>query len=310
MKENLYSNIEQLTKRQLRQKEIIKLFQTGASYKAQDFAEHFSCSKRTITEDLKELKEHGMLEFRDPYYSMPEEFRSTQAYAEADMAASMMHTMFAKAIPQLDYYIDEIFNTPAKNSDIFYFDFNMEVIKDEDLITDIVVAINDKKAIEFTFTRYEENMLKTVFALKIANFYGNWYLIAYDLAIDKIRTYHLQDIRELKILSESFLTLSKIETLQKEANSIHSAWHSEHSKTVQLKVEGIAIEYIKRKSIPNITYILDTESELIIQMSYYNNIEVLKFVKQWLPYITILDNSELNSELQDILTEAISKIKS
>ena len=297
------------TKAQKRFTKIYELLARGGSYKAKELAAQFFCDPKTITNDLKPLIEHGTVVYKAHYYSMPEEHRNTQILEEANMAASMMHTMFKKAIPQMSDDVNEIFKSPAKNSDVFYFDFLLESISDEALIANIVNAINTKMAISFEYTaRNGTHDTKTVYPLKIANYYGNWYLLAYDLAKDKIRTYHLKEITSFQAHTENYLSHDKRNALELQADKIYSPWYNESPQKVILHVEGLAITYIKRKQYPHIKIVLETEEMLELEMLYYQPIEVMNFVKQWLPFVSIPKDERLQKILKEILQTALEKL--
>ena len=132
-------------------------------------------------------------------------------------------------------------------------------------------------------------------------------MIAYDLEKDVIHTYHLNSISDLELEEDNYLD-AKRERLEKEANSIFSAWYSNKPKVVTLKVQDVSIEYIKRKEYPHLKIIQESREGMYLSMTYYNSAEVIQFVKQWIPYITIEDNEALNQELKNILKTALQQI--
>jgi len=71
----------------------------------------------------------------------------------------------------------------------------------------------------------------------------------------------------------------------------------------------LAILYIKRKNYNNIEILEENENFLTIKMHYYQDTELLNFVKSWIPYISIVDDLSLQKQLKEILTQAIKKIE-
>ncbi len=296
------------TKAQKRFEKIHQLFSMGGNYKTKDLMDIFNCSDNTILNDTRDMRKKGLICKVGHSYYMPEEFRVNTLLDNADMGLSMISSMFVKALPQMKDYLDGMLVQRAKNSDIFRFDFNLETINDVNIISKIVAAINTKVAISFTYSsKNGKKSDKNAYPLSISNFDGFWYVIAYDLEKGSLRTYHIEQINDIETLEDDFLG-SKREKLEKEAKNIHSAWYKTDVKTVKLKVVDVGVEYIKRKSYPNITIEEDKGTELYLQMTYYNNIEVLNFVKRWLPYIKIIDHKELNMELKNLLKISIENL--
>ena len=291
---------------QERFKNIYEMFMKGAYLTTKELSEQEGVSQRVIQKDIKSLVENGILKKDGHRYYMPKEFRNQEILAEAEMSTSMMSALFAKAFPKID--TSHLFQKYPKNTKCFFFDFVLEEIKDEEIVANIVFAISHKVALNFIYTNKSAiTSNKTAYPLKISNFSGDWYLIAYDLQKDKINTYHLNSISELKVLEDDYLD-AKRETLEQEAKQIHSVWYSNDPKTVKLKVTGIAIEYIKRKKYPHVTIEQADKNSMYITMRYYNAIEVIQFVKEWLPFVSIEANDKLNAELKKILQEALGNL--
>lgn len=299
------SNALVLKKDQERVELIYTLFMRGDILTTAQLAEEVGCTQRTIQTDIRPLVENGVLEKSGHKYFMPKEMRSDEIIKQAEMNTSMMDALLSKVFPSLE--TSHLFAQHPKNAHYFYFDFVLEEICSEELIANIVFALSKHVAVTFEYSnKAGTKQQKTVYPLKIANFDGNWYLIAYDLIADKLKTYHLKEITALVVEQNDFLGLKR-EKLEKEADLIHSPWYNQNPQEVTLKAEGIAVEYIKRKQHPNLTIKEETEDALILIMKYYNTVEVMQFVKKWLPFVSIVDDEVLNSALNDILTKALYK---
>ena len=282
---------------------IYTLFMHGEMLSTSELAEKVGCTVRTIQTDIKPHVEQGVLQKSGHKYFMPKEMRSDEIIKQAEMNTSMMDALLSKVFPSLE--TSHLFAQHPKNAHCFYFDFVLEEICSESLVANIVVALSQHIAVTFDYsTKDGVKQEKTVYPLKIANFDGNWYLIAYDLVVDKLKTYHLKEMYDLEVEQDDYLG-SKRKELEKEADLIHSPWYNKSPKEVTLRVTDIAIEYIKRKPSPNMTIAKETEDTLVLKMTYYNSKEVMQFVKKWLPFVSIMDNEELNNELQVILEKAL-----
>ena len=139
---------------------------------------------------------------------------------------------------------------------------------------------------------------------------GFWYLLAYDLEDEKIKTFYIKSITDLTVLNESYLSEQEMQALSDKTSSITSPWFTLNEKKVLLRVTDDAMLYLKRQNNSKLKVVEENSSELLIEMSYYNDIEVLTFVKRWLPFITIEDDETLKQKLQNILETSLKNYTS
>jgi predicted DNA-binding transcriptional regulator YafY len=285
------------TKAQKRFNTIYKLLAQGKSMKAQELADILECTRKTISNDLKPLVESGIVIYKAHYYTMCKEHRMEYKKQQSEMLNSMMRGIVQKIMP----HVSDV------ESPTFFFDFEMEKIEDETTFIEISSALSNKVAINFYYkSRDSKESFKTVYPLKISNFSGAWYLSAYDLEKESLRIYYIQEIKEVTLCEESYLNLSTIQKLESDVKEIDSPWFDTQKQSVILHIKDIAINLIKRKKYHNIEVVQEQENLLIVKMYYYNDIEVLNFVKSWLPYISIYENKALQSELKQILQQALN----
>jgi len=288
------------TNAQRRLLEIYNLLAQGNSYKAQEFAEKFGCTRKTVSNDLKELVEDGVVKYEAHHYTMHQEYRLKYKRQNSDMLNTMMQSMLQKVMPQF----------VSDDEKLFYFDFEMEQIEDEAVFSEIATALTKKEAISFEYTtRSGVHSTKKAYPLKVSNFSGAWYLAAYDLEKESLRIYHMLDITNATLLEEDYLGIALRESLELEAKKIDSPWYGNPKKSAILKAEDLAILYIKRKRYNNIEILEENENSLILRMHYYQDTELLNFVKSWLPYISIINNPALQNQLKEILIQALEDIE-
>lgn len=292
-------NTKLQTKSQKRQFEIYNLLAQGKSYKAQELADQFACSRKTISNDLKSLVQDGIVKYEAHHYTMLKEYAKEYKHQQSGMLNSMMQAMFQKAMP----------NKAETKNNLFYFDFEMEQIEDETAFLEIMLALSKKIALSFEYTtRSAKKSYKTVYPLKISNFSGAWYLSAYDLQKEDIRTYHLLNINNPKPHEDDYLGVKLRETLESQVKDIDSPWYGTPKKSVTLHVEDLALVYIKRRQYHNIEIVENRESMLIIKFYYYQETEVLNFVKSWLPFVHIVDNPSLEEKLKVLMKKYLETL--
>ena len=285
--------------------EVVMFLRQGGSHSTKELSNRFGVTPRTIQNYVKELDSSG-LEKDGTRYSFPKAFRNVDIHERVQMSTALMIALYKQAIPELKESVVSNFRELPKELDAFVFDISFEKIENENLFNQIINAIINKTAISFKYTNKENlSSLKNVYPLKAINMLGYWYLMGYDFESEKIKSYYIKYMTDLTILDESYLSEQMMLELSQKTSFVTSPWYCDKEKSVLLKVTGDAMLYLKRKDDSTLNIIEETDTYLLIKMQYYNDTEVLVFVKKWLPFITIEDNNILKEKLQDILTVSL-----
>ncbi|NOQ30497.1 MAG: WYL domain-containing protein [Helicobacteraceae bacterium] len=280
---------------------VTKLFFKGGKYTTKALAIRFNKTTRNIQYIIKELQAKAGLEKEGTSYYIPDKFRNLEIYERVHMSTSLMLSLYKHAIPNPQISVQENFKELPKETDIFIFDINFEEIKNETFFNQIANAIINNVAIKFEYKNKRDIVsIKNVYPIKITNLLGYWYLMSYDLEDEKVKTFYLNTITNLSTLDESYLDEKKMKKLQLESSQMKSPWYCDNIKNVELKVTGDAILYIQRQNSDVFEIINDEDSfAIFINMKYYNDVEVLSFVKKWLPFIYIVNNEPLQQKLEE-----------
>lgn len=289
--------------------EVVLLLRQGGSYGTKELSDRFEVTQKTIQNYVKELQEKsGLVKDKTKYY-FPDEFRNVDIHERVQMSTALMIALYKQAIPDLKESVLSNFKELPKEHNAFLFDINFEEIENENLFNQIVNAIINTIAVSFQYTNKENvSSQKNVYPLKVTNMLGYWYLLGYDFQNEKIKSYYIKSITDLSFLNESYLSEQMIQDLAQSTSGISSPWFCEEEKSVLLKVTGDAMLYLKRKNDSKLDIVEETETYFLMQMKYYNDTEVLVFVKKWLPFITIEDNLDLRDKLRDILSRSLNNL--
>ncbi len=222
-----------------------------------------------------------------------------------------MKSLQHSAIPDMNNYINSALPTATNYEEMFIFDLDFEPIEDIGTFKVILKAIQWKISLEFNYTKIDGTTKNvTVHPYRIANFKNYWYLIAYDLLDEKIKTYYLKSITKLHTLYENFISDDNAEKeIEKMCSKINSPWHSGKESKTTLLVRGDARFYIERHLPHHIKIIARHEDYTTMSISYSNETEVLSLVKKWLPDIEIVDNSPLSKKLDQSISAYINRKK-
>ena len=84
-----------------------------------------------------------------------------------------------------------------------------------------------------------------------------------------------------------------------------------NAKTIRLKLKNAAANYFKREGIfetNSFRFLSELSANKIeVEMRYNYKLEVIKLIQQWLPQITIIDNSEEAKEILEDITKNYQK---
>jgi predicted DNA-binding transcriptional regulator YafY len=182
----------------------------------------------------------------------------------------------------------------------------------EKLEVDSKVVQNIKKAIEQNLISSIKikNQEKIIYPFKIVSFSGIWYLLAKDKFDNKVKSFMLSDIKNIKFLNNHYSIDKPIDEI---LSNVHSAWFEDGSsfKVTILVHEVVAYYFKKKKIVPTQENLEELENgDLIVSfvVSHYEDIDNL--IKAWLPHIEIIDpidyKEQITNELQKYLDNLIS----
>ena len=185
----------------------------------------------------------------------------------------------------------------------FYTRIDVENISNKlDLIEDLEYAISKQKTISFSYKRwYKPDEIKTyenVKPYKIIIFDGFWYLLTQYK--DHYIKFYLKEIRDLKILEETFVRDEKVLDRMEKALDI---WFDPKAEPfdVTLLLNSDAIVYFERKPIKGQYLKKNSDGTAELTVSITNKEEIFTVLKKWLPQIRVIEPYELQEEFEEIL---------
>jgi len=281
---------------------IISRLNLGEALSIPELAEEFKVSVRTVQKDLNlRLAHYPIVKGKDGRYRFEKGFKLVgTSNMEEEAAISMMKSLIHAASPHYGKIADRIVQEKSQHSP-FLFQLPMEELGDNTTLARMLIqAILYCQPVEFEYTtRDEKEISATVHPYKLANFQGYWYLIGKCQNERKIKTYYLKHIRRLQMSPETFSRKEVSDAEIENVDEISTVWYDiNKEKKIKLLATGEAGRYLKRYAAPNISIAGTTDEGLILELSYYHNIEALTFIKRWLPHITILNNPALQMELK------------
>jgi len=271
-----------------RQEIILGRLLLGEVINTSSLAKQFGVSDRTVLNDINELKlAHDIVSPKKGFYKL----KKIPTFMISENRDILENLIFSLAYNSFVDFRDEI-SVMYKNELLFDFDTEFENIKNLNDFKLLLQSLKWNYSLEINY----ENDTKTIHPLRIANYQYYWYLIAYDLRDEKIKTFLINKIQNLCMLYENLY--GDVTELKK--NLKKTPWVKEEIRSVELKIYPPYKDSVSRRIPVNCELIDNNKKYATIRMFYYTEEEALNFIKKYLPNIEILDE-ELNQKLKNLL---------
>jgi predicted DNA-binding transcriptional regulator YafY len=281
-----YQKKEEQTYRQFR---IIQRLYSMEILYTKYLAEEYNISHRTIQRDMKTISSVFPLIKSCGKYTL--DIETLTKYSEE--FNYILLNAFAQNIDIDTLCIEKSNIAPSKVA--FAIEYNKLPKLLGEKITD---ALKKECRCTFRYEKPEGMSQREVDPIKIYTENSRWYLIARDYREDKIKTFNLSKIKQLKILDRP-TTLTK--QMQDEAENIKSIWSSGSLKgqKVVLYVKANVAHYIQDIPLHKTQEIVDRHHDggLEVHCVVTHKLEILPAIKSWLPSVHIIEPKWLREEL-------------
>ena len=208
-------------------------------------------------------------------------FKSKDKYTDADL--------FEKVDALFHKFEDELSNKVYQKSSVEKIDeFKEEII----LIRN---AIDTKNIIKCFY----KNKHREVYPLKILNLEGYWYLIIYEAKDERIKTFHLNTIKEIEIIESNYLfDEEKIESFDMAITAYYKP--EEEPITVQLFIDKKVAPYFKRKPLSRMQRTLseNPDGSIDIEIVISDYMEIIPTIQRYMPYVQVIEPDNLRTEIK------------
>jgi len=261
--------------------DLIQRFYNGEKLTSKKIAELYDVNLRTAQRYPNYLKDGGMDIRKDKnqfYLKMP---------VGIENALEMIKQLNV-SLPVINQLKTSIYYSKLDLEKVDLYKF--EILED---------AIKEKKQLNIIYKEFDkkESKLTNIKPLKIVNFEGFWYLLAFNYK-NEYRRYHINSMINIKTLKENFdLDESILAKINENALNI---WYNPFKKPylVELFLDEVATVYIKRLN-PFKRYVLKEEKDgsSIITLQITDEMEILPFILRWIPHIKVLSPKHLKQSV-------------
>ncbi len=284
---------------------IIHYLNRGDVVHVKELSTKFLISERQIQKDIRLFSSFYDIEnLGNQQYRMKKNRKAVNLEnKDIEIAMALMKSLQKSALPQMTEYINKALEDDNLYSNIFLFNIDNETLANMEAFYKLLDAIHSQLSCSYTYTKKDgTSKIVYVHPYRIANLSGLWYLLAYDVEAELLQSYYINSISGLKVAKENYISNVAVEKMIEEPFSqFDSPWFNGKMKSVTLKITGMAKTYLDRTQPKHIELLSQSEENSEMRLYYYNDVEALVFVKQWLPDIQIIDNSDLDTELKKSL---------
>ena len=141
---------------------------------------------------------------------------------------------------------------------------------------------------------------RVVQPLKILNLEGFWYLIVYEPNDEKVKTFHLDSIKNIEITSKKFeFAQDVIESFENAINAYYKVQNQ--SISVELYLDKDVSKYFLRRPISKSQRVISTYSDggCDIELSVTDFMEIIPTIQRYAPHIGVIAPIELREQVKE-----------
>ena len=218
--------------------------------------------------------------------------KSKDKYSDDDLSPKV-DSLFLK-------FEDELTNKLYQTSSIEKIDnFKNEIIQ-------IKNAVETKSIIKCFYN--DKN--REIYPLKILNLEGFWYLIIFEPIDNKIKTFHLNTIKNIEVLNAHFsFDEEKINSFD---NAISAYYKPNNAPIlVQLFMDKEVSRYFMRKPLnksQRVLKIYDDES-CDIELTITEYMEIIPTIQRYIPFIGVIEPDELKDRVKENISSYLKRFE-
>ena len=296
---------------------ILELLNKGYELSTPSLVERFGVSKKIIQTDFKEyllplfVDDKIYYDYSSKTYKAKNNFLTKTLFSSDELSIIAILKNKSKdkysdddLSPKVDSlflkFEDELTNKLYQTSSIEKIDnFKNEIIQ-------IKNAVETKSIIKCFYN--DKN--REIYPLKILNLEGFWYLIIFEPIDNKIKTFHLNTIKNIEVLNTHFsFDEEKINSFD---NAISAYYKPNNAPIlVQLFMDKEVSRYFQRKPLnksQRVLKIYDDES-CDIELTITEYMEIIPTIQRYIPHIGVIEPDELKDRVKNNIDLYLKKFE-
>jgi len=176
----------------------------------------------------------------------------------------------------------------------------------------LVFAIKNKRKIEFLHENFDTEKVNSIKLLPyhLKQYQGRWYVFGNFENTNDYRTFGIDRISELKVLSKTFKPDKNVNAQEKFAEVVGLNYTASKLQQVQIKVDAYQAKYLKTLPLHSSQSIVK-EAKQFVYFTYYlrPNFEFTQKLLTLGSSTTVIKPASLAKEIKDILKAAVKNYK-
>ena len=286
---------------------ILELLNKGYELSTPNLVERFGVTKKIIQSDFKDyilplfVDDKIYYDYSSKTYKAKNNFLTKTLFSSDELSIIAILKNKSKdkysdddLSPKVDSlflkFEDELTNKLYQTSSIEKIDnFKNEIIQ-------IKNAVETKSIIKCFYN--DKN--REIYPLKILNLEGFWYLIIFEPIDNKIKTFHLNTIKNIEVLNTHFsFDEEKINSFD---NAISAYYKPNNAPIlVQLFMDKEVSRYFMRKPLnksQRVLKIYDDES-VDLELTITDYMEIIPTIQRYIPHIGVIEPDELKMKVKE-----------
>ena len=285
---------------------ILELLNKGYDLSTPNLVERLGVSKKIIQSDFKDyilplfVDDKIYYDYSSKTYKAKNNFLTKTLFSSDELAIIAILKNKSKdkySDEDLSLKVDSLFlKFEEELTNKLYQTSSVEKIDNfKNEIIQIKNAIESKSIIKCLYNKKD----REIYPLKILNLEGFWYLIIYEPSDNKIKTFHLNTIKNIEVLHCNFrFDEEKINSFD---NAISAYYKPENEPIlVQLFIDKEVSRYVMRKPLnksQRVLKIYDDES-CDVELTITDFMEIIPTIQRYLPFIGVIEPQELKNRVK------------
>jgi predicted DNA-binding transcriptional regulator YafY len=277
--------------------EILKRFNNGEGFTAQELSEEFGVSLRTIQRDLNERLAFLPIRKHADQYQLETYALGVLSYDD------IRHFAHISGIDALYPDLDNGFITDLLNARVnTIYKINAAAREPIGRIKEKFERISSAQLQHRVLMFDYHDKPRTVQTYRLFHNEGIWYLIATESGT--LKHFALHKITSLRETDTYFEPDDAISHLLDEEHR----WFSQTPFEVELRIDEAVADYFEQRSIlPHQSILRRDDTGIVMRTTVAYDEEILRHVRQWIPHIRILSPTRLQEQLEATLAEYLAE---
>lgn len=292
--------------------EIVRTLQTNQKVSSKMLAEQTGVTVKTIQNDLNKRLRAFPIETDNLGWYWLNETRLDRASLlnDEEEIVLMLALELLEESDNISRYSRSIMQKMLDSRSVNPFFIKQEELEPIDIDSLIVNTLETAIEQRNIVTIATEGKRLRIAPYKIVNFDGLWYLYARDFRDDRIRTWMLRDIRDVRQEVETHdLSHTQIE---KALEHTHTAWFEDGGCfEVVVKVDPDIAEFFRlRRRLSSQEIVEEYEDgSLLVSFDVTTDEDVDNLIKSWLPHIEVVSPARFRNRITEELEGYLTRLK-